>query len=470
MTAVTEDVPERDVVGRVEVRGIDRIPERERHGRPRDLFPLWLAANTSYVYLLFGGTLMVLGLTIWQALAVALAGNLIWLVSGVVATSGPAAGAPSTIIERALYGVRGNRVAGAGLLWFGAVGYEAINLSVGAVAGFAVASELGIAVTTPVKVAILVLVAVATFAVSVLGHATIMRASQLFTLLLGAAVLVLAVFVIDHADLGYRPHASLGGGATAAAMLIGFTIVASGPLSWANAADFTRYLPTATSRRAIAGWVALGGFIPTFGLAALGILAGTAIDMTDPQTSMREILPQAFYVLFLLIVVGGSITNNVLTAYSSGLALQAAGVRTRRSRSVLIDAAIAGAMTTYALFVSDFLKSLNEFLQLAVTWWGPAMAIFFCDLVLRRGRYDADGLQREDAGSPYWGWHGVNVAGVGALVAGTAAALMCANTTIWQGPVSRALDGADLSVPAGMLVAAAVYATAARRRQTIEHE
>ncbi|WP_284227969.1 hypothetical protein [Mycobacterium antarcticum] len=38
-----------DVAGRVEIRGIDYVPAEERHGKARDLFWIWLAANVTYL-------------------------------------------------------------------------------------------------------------------------------------------------------------------------------------------------------------------------------------------------------------------------------------------------------------------------------------------------------------------------------------------------------------------------------------
>ena len=70
----------------------------------------------------------------------------------------------------------------------------------------------------------------------------------------------------------------------------------------------------------------MGGFLPAVLLGGLGVLAGTVVDMTDPQTSLQTLLPSWFYPVFLLVIIIGTITNNVLTAYSTGLALQAVGI------------------------------------------------------------------------------------------------------------------------------------------------
>lgn len=81
--------------GGVEAHGIDHIPDSERRGRPRELFSVWAAANVNYLSLVVGGALVLMGLSLWQALAVIVVGNLFWLLTGLLAIPGPAAGAPA---------------------------------------------------------------------------------------------------------------------------------------------------------------------------------------------------------------------------------------------------------------------------------------------------------------------------------------------------------------------------------------
>jgi len=213
------------------------------------------------------------------------------------------------------------------------------------------------------------------------------------------------------------------------------------------------------------GWTALGGFLPAVLLAGLGVLAGTVVDMTDPQTSLKALLPGWFYPVFLLLIVTGSITNNVLTSYSTGLALQAVGIGWRRPVTVIVDAVIAVSITSYALFLSDFLGTLSSILELTVAFLGPSLAIYGVDVWLRRNRYDGFELHDETPRSRFWYWRGVSPAGAAAMIIGTAVALLCVNTSIYVSPIAGALDGADLSALAGPALAAVIYAFLARRQR-----
>ncbi|CAM5500956.1 hypothetical protein SALBM217S_05452 [Streptomyces griseoloalbus] len=92
--------------------------------------------------------LVLLGLTLAQALAVIVVGNLFWLLTGVLAISGPASGTPSEVITRAIYGVRGDRVNNAVVGWAISVCYFALNLAAAASAATALVERAGIAPAT----------------------------------------------------------------------------------------------------------------------------------------------------------------------------------------------------------------------------------------------------------------------------------------------------------------------------------
>jgi permease for cytosine/purines len=318
--------------GRIEARGIDYIPDQERHGRPRELFAVWAASNMTYLYIVLGGTMVLLGLNAWQSLAVVLAGNVFWLLVGWLSVSGPSSGTPSEVVTRAMYGIRGNRAYNALVGWAVGVAYEAINLSVGALAGFALVEQWGGSATAAVKWAIVL--GIALFTISVYGHATIVRFSGWFTWILLAGILLLGFYVLRHAHWSYQTpdQYAVHGAALWAVAAAGFTIIASAPLSWGVGADYARYLPASTSRRAVVGWTALGGVVPAVLLAGLGVLAGTAADMTDPQAALKTLLPGWFYPAFLLLIVAGSITNNAGLDGRAGHAL-VRDDRDRRARA-----------------------------------------------------------------------------------------------------------------------------------------
>ncbi|MGV9270450.1 purine-cytosine permease family protein [Kitasatospora sp. NPDC003701] len=459
--------PGQDRVGSPESRGIDCVPDAERHGRARELFALWAAPNVSYLSFVVGGTLVLMGLTPAEALAVTVAGNLFWLLTGFIAVSGPAAGTSGSVISRAMYGVVGNRVIVAVTGWLIASLYLALNWSAASVAGLGLTSRLGLPDSPGLDAVVVCLIAGATILVAIFGHATIVRLYGALSILLTVVFVALSLLVLAHTDWSYAPADPPTGFGHLVVLASGFTIVASAPLSYANSPDLSRYLPRTTGRRAVTLWTAAGGFLPSVLFTAIGTLAATTLDMNDPQTALESIMPSWFVPVFVTAVVLNTVANNGITAYSSGLSMQSIGVRLHRVVAVLVVGVIGTAMTLFALLVFDFLTAVNTMMELVVVITGPCMAVYATDIVLRRNRYDGEQLHDQSRTSPFWYRAGVNWAGVLATLGGGVAATLCASSTSWAGPLSSAMDGLNLAVPVGVVGAAALYWALSRALGTL---
>lgn len=447
-----------DRAGHVETHGIEHIPASERHGRPSSLFWVWMSANVGYLYFVVGGVLMLLGLPLWEALVVTVVGNLWWALVGWLAVSGPAAGAPSVTIMRAMFGIRGNRVFGAGLGVAIGIFYEIINVAFATLAAIALLAHFGIGLPPGGEWAVLLVVGVLSFVIGVYGHATILALAPWFSAALAVVFVVLAAFVLGAADWAYAVQ-PLPVADHWALIMLGFAIIASSPLSWGTGADYARYLPADVSKRKVAWYTALGGFVPAVLIGALGVVAGTAIDMTDPQLTIGEIVPGWFTPVFLGMIVLSSITNNVLVAYSTGFYAQALGARISRAAVTVVTGVAATAAAGWVLFLSpSFLDALSSSLELSVTVFGPLVSIYAVDILLRRNRYDGRALDDLTPRSPFWYRGGVFPAGVVAMVVAVTVAVLSANTTLYVGPVSEALGGADLSAVVGPVLGGGLYA------------
>lgn len=456
-----------DAAGHVEVRGIDHIPDAERHGRPSSLFGLWAAANVLYLYLVYGGLLVILGLGVVEALIVCLLGNLWWFAVGYVATSGPASGTPSVVILRAVFGVRGNLVFGSALGVAIGVFFSVLNVTFATLGTQSLLRLVGWDAAADSGVAILIAMSAICVGLSIFGHATIERITPYLSIAVGACFALLAVFVVGAADWSYAAP-QLGVGERVALWLLGVTIVASGPLSWAASADFARYLPASTSRRAITGWTALGGIVPSVLITGIGIVAATSIDMTEPQDALGAIVPGWFHPVILAAIVVGTLANNVLTTYSNGLYAQSLAPRLPRWLAVTIMGGIGLVVSGWLLYgAPDLLETLGYLIELSVAVMGPLMAVYAADIWLRRGRYDGITLSNATRRSAFWhtgGWH---VPGAVAMVVAPTVAMLMVNTTLYVGPIALALGGADLSSIVGPLLAAGIYVTLARAGRSV---
>ncbi|MCD4851781.1 cytosine permease [Arthrobacter sp. AK01] len=444
-----------------ETRGIELIEASERHGRARDLFPVWAAPNVSVLNFTVGASLILLGLDLWQALLVIVAGSLPWILTGIVATSGPAAGTSGSVITRAIYGIRGNRVIVAFFGWFISAVFLALNWLASSFMGAELLAQLGF--TDPVAGPVLVTIVVAaiTVLVAVFGHTLILRSYPVVASVLLAVFLLVTAFVLPHVQWGYTAPAPLEGAPLWSAMTIGFAILASTPLSYTNSPDLARYLPQSTKRSHIIAATALGGALPCMFFTAVGALLATGVSAAAMdlgiESALLALLPAWLGPIFVVGVIINTISLNGMTTYTASMAFQSIGVPIRRIPSAMVVGAIGTALTIYLVMSTSLLDAVNLMLQLLVLISGPTMTIFAVDVILRRNRYDGEELFNEKPGSPFWysgGWH---IPGLLAVILGAAVASLFLTNAVFTGPIAAAMGLLDLSVPVSVIVTAGVY-------------
>lgn len=441
----------------IEQRGIDQIPDGERRGSPRLLGLMWSGLILNVLVVVYGTILVFMGLNWWQAALAIVVGNLSWIVTGVVSLAGPAAGTTTFAASRFSLGRNGVRPI-AFFNWVMMLGYEVLDLVVMVLAASALLDMAGVDVGDRTQLILVVVLATAQALLPLLGHAAITRVLRVLVLPFAAIFLIMACFIADQVSLGSSEPSSL------AMFLGGVALAASASgLGWApTAADYSRYLPRATGRGRIVAAVALGGAIPQILLMLLGVAIAIALpDATDPIGGLSSVFPTWLVVIYLVLVIVQMLALNGVDLYSSGVTLQAIGVQISRWQAVLLDSVICGAIGAVVVFSGSFYEFVNNFLLFMIVWFAPWAAVFVVDYFLRRGTYDMTGFDSSSRGSAViQSW---SVPGISAQLAGMVAALLCINTSIFVGPIADAHGGADLSVPAGLIVAGITYYAVARR-------
>ncbi|MFT4127428.1 MAG: cytosine permease [Gordonia sp. (in: high G+C Gram-positive bacteria)] len=467
-----------DTPGRPETRGIEIVDDADRHGRARDLFAVWAAPNVSVLNFTIGATLtIVLGLEIWQALLVILVSNVLWLLPGIVATSGPAAGTSGSVIQRAIYGIYGNRVVIAFYGWLVSSVFLALNWVAASFMGADLLDRWGLLSGRPALVLVSVVVAAITVGVAVYGHALILRTYGPITIGLVIVFVAVMIALTPHIDLGFRQEFPLAGVSLWSSITIGFALLASTPLSYSNSADFARYLPRDTRPSAIVWATALGGAIPCFLFTAFGALLGSFTDAdtmadTGIESLLLDALPGWLAALFVLGIIVNTISLNAMTTYTASMALQSIGVPIQRIPSAIVIGVIGTVQTIVLVMSTGLLDAVNLLLQFLLIISCPTITVYVVDIIVRRNRYDAPELFDETRGSRYWFTGGFGLPGIIAIVVGGTFTALFLSTEAWTGPFAAALGdmsleipaGIDVSVVAGMVVSAAVYIAFAGRQ------
>lgn len=463
MTQLQTREPERvDAATRPETRGIELIDDAERNGRARDLFFIWAAPNVSILNLTIGATLILLGLEVWQSIAVIVAASMLWVFPGVIAGSGPAAGTSGSVVTRAMYGILGNKVFVAFVGWFIGAVFLSLTWLASSFMGADLLRRAGWDDPVLVPIGVTVVVATITVLVAIFGHGLILRIYPFMAAALFVIFLIVAGFILPAVDWAYAAPEPLGGTALWSSITIGFTILASTPLSFINSPDIARYLPRSTKASRIAAATALGGALPFIVFTTVGVLLATGIGAAafdaGLDVALLDLLPGWLGPVLVLGVVINTIALNAMTTYTSSMALQAIGFRLRRIPAAIIVGVVGTALTIYLVVSSSLLEAANLMLQFLVIVSGPAMAIFVVDVLIRRYAYDGAELFDDRPGGRFWYTGGWSIPGLAALALGGLATALCLATNVWAGPIARSTGFVDLSVPVGMIVAGGLYA------------
>ena len=295
----------------VEANGINVIAESERKGTPRGLFWPWCAANIAVLAISYGSFLLGFGISIWQATIAGVVGTVIsFLLVGLVALAGKRGSAPTMVLSRASFGVRGNALPSA-CSYILLVGWEVVLVSLSTLATATVFERLGWSHGDVTKVSRL----------RDRGRRhRAGRASWASTRSSGCrpgspsslAVVTVGYIVLTLKHIHWRTATAVPSGS--AKGLLGAVILAATALGvgWVNAgADYSRYLPRSASSRGVVGWTTFGASIAPVILIVYGVLLvasngplSNAIG-ADPIGALTTLLPKWYLVPFVIVAVGG---------------------------------------------------------------------------------------------------------------------------------------------------------------------
>ncbi|TCC53822.1 allantoin permease [Kribbella capetownensis] len=377
----------------VESNGLNVIADADRKGRPSQLFWPWFGANVSVLGLSYGAFALGFGISFWQAVIAGLIGVVFsFLLCGLIALAGKRGSAPTMVLGRAAFGVRGNKLPSV-VSWLLTVGWETVLTILATLATATVFERLGWGGGTLTKVIALIVVGVLIVACGVLGFDLIMRAQTIITVVTGVLTVVYMILVADQ--IHWSTVSALPSGSSQQVIGALVFLMTGFGLGWVNAAaDYSRYLPRGSSSRGVVGWTTFGGSVAPVVLLVFGLLlAGSSQDLSaaiaaDPIGALAEALPTWFLVPFVIVAVLGLVGGAVLDIYSSGLSLLAIGLPAPRYVAALIDGVVMIAGTIYVVFYGgEFLAQFQGFL---ITLGVPIAAwcgIMLADLATRRRDY-----------------------------------------------------------------------------------
>ncbi len=448
-----------DALFQVETHGVDAIPERERHGHPRELAFLWAGAFVNYATVLTASLLTSFyGLGVADGLLAVVLGSVAGaVILGLLSNTGPSSGLAQVAFTERIFGAAGMKVAAA-LTLFLAIGWFAVDSVIAAQAGVQLASLAGLGGAGKLAFPFVLVVSIVSVGVAVYGHQTI----KVFETwgAVAFAGLSLLLFLALAGQFHWATAPTVSGAGYPGAFLLGFMSCFALVASWYPfASDYSRYLPARTPAGRVTLFPTLGIAIPMVLLGLFGLLLPT-IDpklAADPNGGVLAVItkhvPIWISIPFFAFVVLGEVWANYLDVYTAGLVTQALGLRLPRWQTALGCGLLGALLATYAVVFYDFHGAYEQFLILTYLWapaWAAVVVLAFFAL--------GSGARRPLPALIAW-------------AAGALASLAFVNyPNIFPGahapnqPLIDALHGADLSGLISILVAGALYLALARGR------
>jgi purine-cytosine permease-like protein len=433
----------------LELNGTNVISESERSGKASSLFWPWCGANVSLLALSYGSFFLGFGISFWQATAAAIIGTVLsFLLVGFSSLAGKRSNAPTMVLSRAAFGIKGNLVPGL-LSYLIFVGWETVLVSLATLATGTIFVRLG-HINHDLAMVIGFLIAVGlTIYGGVLGHGVIMRIQKYLTLITVVATVLYILLTLGKVNWEAVSKIPAGNAQGFIGALI-FGITGIG-LGWVNsAADYSRYLPRKTSSAAVVGWTVLGASIVPIVLVIYGALLagsdsklGEAIAM-DPIGALTTLLPTWYLGIFALIAILGLVGGAILDLYSSGLTLIAIGLPIKRHIAASIDGAIMLAGTIYIVWFADnFFFPFQGFLitlGVPIATWS---AIFVTDVLLRKSTYDEIDLYNLAGRYGIWNFKSLALMAIGSIIGWGFVTNTFASWLSWQGYFLWIIGGKD---------------------------
>lgn len=435
-----------------ETRTIDRIPESERHGSPRDQFTLWFAANLQITAVVDGALAVIFGAEALTAIAGLAAGNLLGgIFMALHSAQGPRLGLPQMISSRAQFGVKGATLP----LLLVILMYLGFSATGTVLSGQAISLLLGIG--NP-AVGMIVFGA-ATAIIAIFGYRVIHLIGRIATVvsILGFGYLAWQLFRQHDVGsaFGQRP-------ATMAAFLFSMALSAGWQLTFAPyVADYSRYLPSATSHARTFSCTFLGSAIAAQIAMTFGVLiAALGAEFLSNQVEFLGSLAGHGAPLVYIVIASGKLTVNCLNAYGGFMALLTAFTAfNRRSRvspsaRALLILAFVGLSLVFALLASaNFLAVFKNFMLLLLAVFTPWSAVNLVDYYLvSKEKVDVPALY-----DPAGRYGAYNWTALGCYLLGVVIQIPFLNQPLYQGPIAGMLHGADISWIVSLAVTGALY-------------
>jgi nucleobase:cation symporter-1, NCS1 family len=438
----------------VETHSYEYVPESERHGRPGSQFFIWFGASAHVLTVVTGVIGIAAGLGFWWTLLAIVIGN----AAGAIfmafhSAQGPRLGLPQMIQSRAQFGFHGSLLVLV-LVWGMYVGFAAFDVVIG---GQGLSEIFHGSLTLWIIVSGVVMTLLAIY-----GYDWIHRSMKYQTwFYIGIFAIVTIVLIVHGVPASALSHGTFKGGP----FLLTVSAIAVFQISYAPyVSDYSRYLPPNTAGKTF--WATYWGTVLScVSLMTLGAAIGALAPAVSTLAEVKVLGGPGWGALLVFLLAFGLLPPSAMNIYGGALTTLTIGANVRNFRSTVrlrIAASLFVAVVTVLfglLASSNVLNSFENYLGALLYFLIPWTAINLTDFYLvRRGHYRTEDFFNPTGPFGLFAWRGRLV-----YVVTFGIEIPFMNTSVFQGPISKQLGGADISWIVGLCVSVPLYYVLARR-------
>lgn len=447
-----------------ELRFVEFIPHKERHGHPASQFPLWFSVNMMLLTTLTGGIGVLAGLNMFWSVVAIVIGNLVGaMFVAAHAVQGPRLGIPQMIQSRAQFGVYG-AVLPLIAVFIMYIGYFASN---SVIAGDAIAAGTPINKTWGIVISGLIILVITFY-----GHDLIHKIERWFAILLAIGFIAVTIVTMQ---LGLPDGVWNAGDFNGNAFLLLVGATATWQLTFAPyVADYSRYLPASTQARPVFLFTYGGLAVSTIWLMTLGAALTTIFPTYGdiPSETIASLFPSGMAPLIYLFIVLGVIATNVFNLYGAFMSLTTivdtfSRVKAKLSvRAILLLAVFVIATLVAVAASDDFMTYFSNLLLVLAYLLFPWTTINLVDFYfVRKGRYVVKDIFNPD------GQYGrFNAPAIISYVIAIVVQIPFMSTAFFTGPLFEALGGVDIAWIIALTLPGVIYFFLMRKTRLRAHE
>ncbi|RJS61842.1 cytosine permease [Bacillus sp. PK3_68] len=432
----------------IEQKSYEYVSLDERRGNPKELFFVWFAANTVSTTLITGALAVIVGLNFWWAALSILLGHAIGAtVMALHSAQGPKLGIPQVMQSRAQFGYFGV-ILPMLIIFTMYLGYGASNT---VLVGQGIYETLGIPLNLTVIISLIPMVLLAIY-----GQRLIQKSMKLYTIAYTVIFGTLTILVVSQVSMEMLNR----GGFSFSEFILATSISVTWQITYGPyVSDHSRYMHPSESKKTFA-YTYLGSYLSSVWLMLLGAALASMVADGNVMAQIKE-LGNGIGIVIVILLSLGLIVINSLNIYGAGIiALSIASnffkfattIKIRVFTCIIVGVLLALAATVGAgNFMNNFQIYLGFILFFIVPWSVINLTDFY---LLRRQDHKPDEFM--DKEGPF---RKLKISSLTIYLIAIACQIPFINNGIYQGAISKMMDGLDVAWLVGILISFSLYYT-----------